>query len=85
LRIKHKPQGAAKNKEIGDPRGGWAGLRPKKDQVPINFSIFFVGFLNSPHRDNPKNVTQKSRKKRFLSDFLSIFWSIFGRFFGKSL
>jgi hypothetical protein len=34
-------QGAANKKQIGDPRGGWVGQRPKKDRVRFIFLIFF--------------------------------------------
>jgi hypothetical protein len=33
-------QGAAKTTKIGDPRGGWEGQRPKKDQGQIYFFDF---------------------------------------------
>jgi hypothetical protein len=36
------------------------------------FSIFFVVFLNSPHRETPKNVIKKIDKKS-VWDFVTIF------------
>ena len=56
-----------------DPRGGWVGQRPKKEQGQICFfDIFLMVFLNSPHREAPKKRDQKNREKMVL-DFLSIF------------
>jgi hypothetical protein len=56
-------QGAANYKKIGDPRGGWVGQRPKKDWGQIVLKRFFIVFLNSPHRQPPKNVIKKVEKK----------------------
>jgi hypothetical protein len=47
--------------------------RPKKYKGWSVFCVrFLIVFLNSPHRETPKNVIKKSRKNRFgfLDDFL---------------
>jgi hypothetical protein len=55
-------------KQIGDPRGGWVGQRPKKNQGQIHFlDISFSTFLNSPHREtHKKNVIKEIRNKSVL-------------------
>jgi hypothetical protein len=69
-------QGAAQ-KQIGDPRGGWVGQRPKKDQGQIFFSdILLMMFLNSPHREMSKNVINKIEKTSVL-DFCRFFVKTF--------
>jgi hypothetical protein len=45
-----------------DPRGGWVGQRPKKDQGQIYLLHLFMVFLNSPHQETPQNV-KKNREK----------------------
>jgi hypothetical protein len=70
-----EPQAKGRQKKnIGDPRGGLVGRSTKKDKGGIYFfDIFVIVFLNSPHRETPKNVIKIfSRKSRF--------W-IFGRIF----
>jgi hypothetical protein len=73
--VRHRPraqQGAGK-KKVGDPRGGWVGQSTKeRDGVRFFSDIFLIVFLNSPHRETPKNVIKKNREKigfRFLVDF----------------
>jgi hypothetical protein len=61
-----QPQGAGK-KKTGDPRGGWVGQSTKKDWGQIYFfDIYFIVFLNSPHRETPKNVLICFEKKSVL-------------------
>jgi hypothetical protein len=59
---------------------GWF-LGGQKSTRVGQFFDFFVVFLNSPHRETPKNVRKKSRTKRFwilLSIFLqNVFCSVF--------
>jgi hypothetical protein len=58
-------------KRIGDPRGGWVrGQRRTRFFFP---RFIFIVFLNSPHRETPKNVIKKIEKKisfGFLVEFL---------------
>jgi hypothetical protein len=68
-------QGAAK-KKVGDPRGGWVGQRPKKEQAGFIFWIFLFlcsVFGGTPLTGNsPKTWQRKPRKKncfRFLVEF----------------
>jgi hypothetical protein len=62
-------------KKIGDPRGGgWVGQRPKKDWGQIFSDVFFVVFLNSPHRETPKKRDKKFRHNFFSKRF---FCSVF--------
>jgi hypothetical protein len=70
-----RKQGAAKKKG-GDPRGVWVGQRPKKDQGQIFFDIFIV-FLNSPHRETPKNVIKKNREKIGFGFLVEFFVKVF--------
>jgi hypothetical protein len=73
-------RGPKKEIEIGDPRGGLVGLSTKKDQGQIYFpDIFLIVFLNSPHRETPKKVQKREKKKSRKSRF----W-IFGRTFCKN-
>jgi hypothetical protein len=68
----NRAKGPAK-KKIGDPRGGWVGQSTKKGWGQICFfDIFLIVFLNSRHRETPKNVIKKNRKKSVLD-----FWSNF--------
>jgi hypothetical protein len=62
------------------PRG------PKKYQGwSVLFSRFFIVFLNSPHRETPKNVIKKNREKIGFGFFWSIFLKNFStRFFCKT-
>jgi hypothetical protein len=64
-------QGAGK-KITGGPRGGWVGQSKKRDGVRFIFLIFFIVFLNSPHRETPKNVIKQNQEKSVLD-----FWSNF--------
>jgi hypothetical protein len=43
LQSDYMRQGAGK-KNVGEPRGGWVGLRPKKDQGQFDFFMFFIVF-----------------------------------------
>jgi hypothetical protein len=56
LQLLWAPRGRQK---IGDPRGGWVGQRPKKDQGHFPFRYFLMVFSNSPRRETPKNVIKK--------------------------
>jgi hypothetical protein len=72
-------QGALQNKTDGPPRGWLVPRRPKKyqgwsDPPPPDF---FIVFLNSPHRETPKNVIKKNREKIGFGFFCKTF---FGRF-----
>jgi hypothetical protein len=50
------PKGPAKKKSATPVVGGWVKVR-KRDGVRFIFSIFcFIVFLNSPHREKPRNV-----------------------------
>jgi hypothetical protein len=64
---------------------GWFLGGQKSTRVGQIFSRdFFIMFLNSPHRETPKNVIKKIEKKSVL-DFLSIFLKNFStQFFGKT-
>jgi hypothetical protein len=67
-------QGAAKKINPGDPRGGWVGGSEAKKDLgsDLFFRYVFIVFLNSPHRETPKNVVKKNREKigfGFLVDF----------------
>jgi hypothetical protein len=57
---------------IGDPvgRGEWGGQQPR------GLWMIFVVFLDSPHRETPKNVIKLYKRRTKKSDF-----SIFCRFF----
>jgi hypothetical protein len=52
---------ARQKKKTGDPRGWWVGQSTKKDWGLrfIFFDIFLIVFLNSPHRETPKNVLKQ--------------------------
>jgi hypothetical protein len=58
----------------GPLRGWLVPRRPKKYQGWSDFCVrFFIVFLNSPHRETPKNVINKNREKvgfGFFVDFL---------------
>jgi hypothetical protein len=67
-----KYQGAGKKKNRGPP--WWVGGSEYEKGLGSDFffSIFFIVFLNSPHRETPKNVIKQIREKvgfRFLVDF----------------
>jgi hypothetical protein len=49
-----------RKKEVGHPRGGWVGQRPKKQQDLKKSGMFFVMFSNFPCRETPKNAKKKS-------------------------
>jgi hypothetical protein len=75
MHVAHRPRGRQKQISVTPVVGGWVRGQ-KRTRVRFSSSIFFVVFLNSPHREMPKNVIKnKSRKNRF--------W-IFGRFFWKN-
>jgi hypothetical protein len=44
-----------------------ADIRPEREGIPGGNGIFakniFMAFLNSPHRETPKNVLKKKTKK----------------------
>jgi hypothetical protein len=70
-------QGAGKKKSVTPVVGGWVRVR-KRTRVRFIFWICFLScFLNSPHRETPKNVIKKIREK-------NRFW-IFGRIFCKNV
>jgi hypothetical protein len=58
------------NKSDGPLRGWLVPRRPKKYQGWSD-GWFFIVFLNSPHRETPKNVIKKTKINclRFFSDF----------------
>jgi hypothetical protein len=48
------------------------------------FGYFFIVFLNSPHRETPKNVIQKNRKQIGFGFFIEFFVKTFRHdFFAK--
>jgi hypothetical protein len=56
------------------------GQRPKKDQGQIYFfDIYFIAivFLNSPHRETPKNVIKKNREKIGFGFLVEFFVQVF--------
>jgi hypothetical protein len=62
----NRVQGAAKRKN-GNPRGGWVGQRPKKDQGPIYFFDIFLSCFWSPLTEKrPKNVIKQIEEKSVL-------------------
>jgi hypothetical protein len=73
----HQPptRGSQKN-ETGDPRGGWVGQRPKKDQSQIWVFDIPKGCLNFPQRELLKNVDKKTQEN-LVFGFLSIFCKTF--------
>jgi hypothetical protein len=82
-------KGPAKQKQIGDPRGGWVRVRKKtKDQGQIYFfDIFIAVFFISPYRERRENnvLKQNPRKKRFwiLVEFVVKTFRFSTRFFCK--
>jgi hypothetical protein len=75
--VKTRQGAGKKKKKTGTPVvGGWVRVR-NKDQGQTFFGIFFIVFLNSPHRETPRNVIKQIREKVG-------FW-IFGRIFCKNL
>jgi hypothetical protein len=69
-------QGAGKKKSRGPPWWVGGSEYEKGQGSDLFFDIFLIVFLNSPHRETPKNVMKQiSRKSRF--------W-IFCRIFCKS-
>jgi hypothetical protein len=62
--------------KIGDPRGGWVGRRPKKDQGQMGRSDMSEA-KKGPGPDffprNAKKRDKKKSKKKSVLDFLSIF------------
>jgi hypothetical protein len=76
-----RQQGAAKQTEIGDPRGG---SEAKKGPGPDFLEIFFVVFLNSPHGETPKNAIPKKSRKNGFESFVDFFVKTFRHdFFAK--
>jgi hypothetical protein len=73
-------KGPAHKKKPGTPVvGGWVRVR-KRDGVRFVSSIFFIVFLDSPHRETPKNVIKKIEKTSvldFWSNFLKNFSTLF--------
>jgi hypothetical protein len=71
-------KGPAKKKKSGTPGvGGWVRVR---NRTRVRF--FFIVFLNSPHRETPKNVIKKNSKKSRFWIFVRIFCKNFStRFF----
>jgi hypothetical protein len=63
--------GRQNKKSVTPVVGGWVRGQ-KRTRVRFIFLIFFMVFLNSPHRETPKNVIKKIDKKS-VSDFWSIF------------
>jgi ubiquitin C-terminal hydrolase len=65
---------------------------PEAKKVPVPglvsfFSRFFIVFLNSPHRETPKNVIKQNREKIGLGFFVDCFVKTFRhdtRFFCKT-
>ena len=70
-------------KSDGPLRGWLVPRRPKKYQGWSDFfSRFFIVFLNSPHRETPKNVIKENREKIGLGFFCRFFCKKFStRFF----
>jgi hypothetical protein len=64
-------QGAAKQKSVTPVVGGWVRGQ-KRTKAEVVFSIFFVVFFYSPHRETRRNVMNKTREKigfGFLAEF----------------
>ena len=65
--------------------GGWVRVR-KRIRVRFFFNIYFIVFLNSPHRETPKNVIKQNREKIGFGFLVEFFVKTFGHdFFCKTL
>jgi hypothetical protein len=64
IEIKQIDQGAGKKKTRGPP--WWVGGSEYEKGLGSNlfFSIFFIVFLNSPHRETPKNVIKQEKSRK---------------------
>jgi hypothetical protein len=62
-----------KNNWVTPVVGGWVKVRKRTRVRFISFDIFFIVFLNSPHRETPKNVIKKKIEKKSVLDFWSNF------------
>jgi hypothetical protein len=83
--ISGTPQGALKTKSDGPLRGWLVPRRPKKYQGWSDFfPRFFIVFLNSPHRETPKNMIKQNREKIGLGFFCRFFKNFSTRFFCKT-
>ena len=51
----------------------------------IFFRDFFIVFLNSPHRETPKNVIKKIDKKSVLDFFVDFFEKLFDTNFWQNV
>jgi hypothetical protein len=70
------PRGRQKKKSRGPPWWVGGSEYEKGPGSDLFFRYFFIVFLNSPHRETPKNVINKNSRK-------SRFW-ISGRIFCKN-
>jgi hypothetical protein len=81
LRLELEATGHSK-KNDGSLRGWLIPRRPKKYQGWSDFfSRFFIVFLNSPHREKPKNVINKFEKKSVLGFLVDFFEKLFDTIF----
>jgi hypothetical protein len=79
------PKGHSKQNKDGPLRGWLVPRRPKKYQGWSDFwGDFFIVFLNSPHRETPKNVIKKIEKQSVLDFFVDFFEKLFDTIFGKT-
>ena len=79
------PRGTQKKSD--GPWRGWLVPRgPKKYQGWSDFfRDFFIVFLNSPHRETPKNVIKKIEKKSVLDFFVDFFEKLFDTIFWQNV
>jgi hypothetical protein len=64
--------------------GQWSEAK-KGPGSDLFFSIFFIVFLNSPHRETPKNVINKNREKIGFGFLVEFFVKTFRRDFFQNV
>jgi hypothetical protein len=79
-------QGALKKKVTDLGVVGWFLGGQKSTRIgQIFFRDFFIVFLNSPHRETPKNVIKKIEKKSVLDFFVVFFEKLFDTIFWQNV